>query len=79
MREKALADAKAADAELQKLVAELNKAPESRKPDIEAAILNKLVAQHHEMVSNWESAHARWQQMREEHAPTGRMAPPPEK
>lgn len=79
MREKMLEEAKANDAELQKLIAQLNKAPESQKPDIEAALLNKLVAQHHEMVSNWESVHNKLQQMREEHTPTGRMAPTPEK
>ncbi len=58
MREKMLAQAKAEDAALEKLVAELNKAPESKKVDLEAAILNKLVAQHHQRLAEWESFHA---------------------
>ena len=59
MREKMLAQVKAEDAALEKLVAELNKAPEAKKPDIEAAILTKLVAQHHERLGEWESLQAR--------------------
>jgi hypothetical protein len=42
-REKMLNQAKAEDATLEKLVAELNKAPEAKKADLEAAILTKLV------------------------------------
>ncbi len=59
MHEKMLAQEKAEDAALQKLVAELNKAPEAKKVDLEAAILTKLVAQHHQMLGEWETLHAR--------------------
>jgi hypothetical protein len=57
MREKMLAQAKAEDAALEKLIGELNKAPEAKKADIEAAILTKLVAQRHQMLKEWESMH----------------------
>ncbi len=53
MHEKMLAEAKAEDAALEKMVAELNKAPEAKKADLEAAILTKLVAQHHQMLGEW--------------------------
>jgi hypothetical protein len=66
MREKMLAQAKAEDATLQKLVAELNKAPEAKKVDLEAAILTKLVAQHHQRLGEWESLHAKMTQFRKE-------------
>lgn len=69
MREKILAQAKAEDAALQQLIAELNKAPEAKKPDLEAAILTKLVAQHHQMVSEWESMHARMAELRQGRTP----------
>ncbi len=69
MREKMLAEAKAEDAALEKMVAELNKAPESKKVDLEAAILTKLVAQHHQRLTEWETMHAHWMQSRKEHAP----------
>jgi hypothetical protein len=67
MHEKMLAKAKAEDAALEKLVAELNQAPEAKKPDLEAAILNKLVAQHHEMLGEWESMHSRMMAMGNQH------------
>ena len=67
MRERMLTQAKAEDAALEKLVAELNKAPEAKKPDLEAAILTKLVAQHHQRLGEWESLHARMEQFRKEH------------
>ncbi len=57
MHEKLLSDAKADDAALEKMVAELNQAPESKKVDLEAAILAKLVEQHHQMLGEWESMH----------------------
>ncbi len=69
MRQKMLAEAKAEDAALEKMVAELNKAPESKKVDLEAAILTKLVAQHHERLGEWESLHAQIMQHRKEHMP----------
>lgn len=53
-----LAQAKAEDDALEKLVAELNKAPEPKKVDPEADILTKLVAQHHQRLTEWESLHA---------------------
>lgn len=67
MHEKMLAQAKAEDAALEKMVAELNKAPEVKKVDLEAAILTKLVAQHHQMLGQWESLHARMMQFRKQH------------
>lgn len=67
MQEKMLAQAKAEDATLEKLVAELNKAPEAKKVNIEAQILDQLVAQHHQMVNDWEAMHARVAQFRREH------------
>jgi hypothetical protein len=69
MREKMLAQAKAEDAALQQLITELNKAPEAKKPDLEAVILTKLVAQHHQMVSEWESMHARMAEFRQGRTP----------
>jgi len=66
MRDKMLAQEKSEDAVLEKMVAELNKAPESKKVDLEAAVLTKLVVQHHEMVSDWEAMHARIAQFRSE-------------
>ncbi len=53
-----LARMEAEDAALQKMVAGLNQAPEAKKADLEAAILTKLVAQHHQMLGEWESLHA---------------------
>ncbi len=70
MREKRLAQVKAEDAALQKLVAELNKAPEAKKVDLEAAILTKLVAEHHQRLGEWESLHARMMELRKEHMQT---------
>jgi hypothetical protein len=70
MREKMLAQARAEDAALQKLIAELNKAPEAKKADLEAAILTKLVAEHHQRVSEWESLQARMMELRKEHTQT---------
>ncbi len=72
MHQKMLAEAKAGDASLEKMVAELNKAPESKKVDLEAAILTKLVAQHHQMLNEWESMHARMMEFRNEHPHMGR-------
>lgn len=72
MHEKMRAEAKADDAALEKMVAELNKAPESKKVDLEAAILTKLVAQHHQMLGEWESMHAKMQQFRKEHRQMGK-------
>ncbi len=72
MREKMLAEAKAEDAALEKMVAELNKAPEAKKADLEAAILTKLVAQHHRMLGEWESLHVRMEQFRNMHMRMGR-------
>jgi glutamate mutase epsilon subunit len=66
MHEKMMAQAKAEDATLEKLVAELKKAPEARKPDLEAAILTKLVAAHHQRLNEWESLQASMKQFREE-------------
>ncbi len=59
LRDKMLAEAKAQDATLQKMVAELKQTPEAQKADVEAAILEKLVAAHHQMLQQWETAHAR--------------------
>lgn len=72
MHEKMMAKAKAEDAALEKMVAELNKAPEAKKADLEAAILTKLVAQHHQMLGEWESMHAKMMQFRKEHMPMGK-------
>ena len=72
MREKMLAEAKAEDAALEKMVAELNKAPEGKKVDLEAAILTKLVAQHHQMLAEWEALHGRMMQFRHEHMQIGK-------
>lgn len=72
MREKMLSSAKAEDAALEKMVAELKKAPEAKKADLEAAILTKLVAQHHQILSEWESMHARMMQFRNEHMQVGK-------
>jgi hypothetical protein len=68
MREKMLARAKAEDAALAKMVAEMNQAPEAKKVDLETAILTKLVAQHHQMLSEWEAMHARMQHLGNAHA-----------
>ncbi len=65
--DKLMAQAKAEDAVLEKLVAELNQAPETKKVDLEAMILTKLVAQHHEMVSDWASLQARVTQLHKDH------------
>lgn len=67
MHEKWMAQARADDEALQKMVAELNKAPESKKVDLEAAILTKLVEQHHQMLAQWESMHAQRMAWRHEH------------
>ncbi len=72
MHQKMMAEAKAEDAALEKMVAELNKAPEGKKVDLEAAILTKLVAQHHQMLGDWESMHARIKQFRKEHMAMGK-------
>ncbi len=66
LHKKMLDQARAEDAALQKMIADLNKAPEARKPDLEAAILTKLVAQHHQMLGEWESLHAKRMQLRKE-------------
>ncbi len=65
--EKMLSQAKAEDAQLEKMVTELNKAPEPRKTDLEAQILTKLVAQHHKMVAEWDAMHTRMAAFRKEH------------
>lgn len=67
MREKMFTQAKADDAQLEGMIAELNRAPESKKPQIEAALLNKLVEQHHQMLTDWETVHARVAQLRAAH------------
>jgi hypothetical protein len=74
MHQKMLAEAKANDAALEKLIGELNSAPEGQKTDLEAAILTKLVSQHHEMLADWESMHAKMAQYRNERTPTSRHA-----
>ncbi len=66
LHQKMLDQARAEDAVLQKMVADLNKAPEAKKADLEAAILTKLVAQHHQMLGEWESLHAKRMQLRKE-------------
>ncbi len=73
-REKMLAAARAEDASLEKLVAEMNRAPEAKKVDLEAAILTKLVAQHHKMLGEWETMHARMLQFRKERSSASRSA-----
>ncbi len=70
LHNKMLKQAKAEDATLEKLVAELKRAPEARKPDLEAAILTKLVAQHHQMLGDWEAMHTRMAQFRKERMQT---------
>lgn len=80
MREKMLADSKAYDAALEKMVAQLNQAPESRKTDLEAAILTKMVQQQHQTLNDWEALRAHLQQLQQEQqgqgqSPTGRSAP----
>ncbi len=57
-REKMLTQAKAEDAALAKLVAELKQAPEANKVDVLANIVTRLVADRHERLSEWESMHA---------------------
>ncbi len=69
MHQKMLAEAKAEDTALEKMVAELNKAPEAKKVDLEAAILTKLVAQHHQMLGEWQSMHHKMMAFRKEHRP----------
>ncbi len=76
MRQKMLAQAKEEDAQLERLVTQLNSAPEAQKTDLEAQILTKLVAQHHEMLSQWESLHSRMMQFHKEHAHSGGAAEP---
>jgi hypothetical protein len=71
LRQKMLTEAKAQDATLEKMAAELNQAPESKKVDLEAAIVTKLVAQNHERVKDWETLQARIQQFRQEHRQIG--------
>lgn len=66
LHEKILKEAKADDAALQKLVAELNKAPEANKVDLEAAILTKLVSEQHQLLRDREALHARLQEFRKE-------------
>ncbi len=66
LHKKMLDQARAEDAALQKMIADLNKAPEAKKVDLEAAILTKLVAQHHQMLGEWESLHAKRMQLRKE-------------
>jgi hypothetical protein len=60
IREKFLAQAKVENAQLENMISELNRAPEANKPDLEAAILTKLVAQRQEMLADLEFAHARY-------------------
>jgi hypothetical protein len=72
LREQMLTQAKADDAALQKMMAELNKAPEAKKPDLEAVILTKLVAEHHQRLTEWESLHARIVAFRKEHLQTAK-------
>ncbi len=74
MHQKMLAEAKANDAALEKLIGQLNSAPEAQKPDIEATILSKMVSQQHEMLANWESFHAKMAQLRNERVQTSRHA-----
>lgn len=59
MRGRLFKEAKANEAALQKLVVKMNRAPESKKVNLEAAILTKLVAQRQEMLTQMESFHAR--------------------
>ncbi len=75
MREKMLSQVRTEDAALEKMVAELNKAPEAKKVDLEAAILTKLVAQHHEMLGDWESLHAGMKKWKNEHKQMGKTEP----
>ena len=77
MRQKFLAEAKSDDATLQKLIQQLNSAPESQKTDIEAQILNQIASQHHQMLTQWESVHARMAQLRKEHVQTSRRVERP--
>jgi hypothetical protein len=49
MRQKMLSDMKSADAELGKLAGEMNSAPESKKLDAMAAVINKMVEQRRAM------------------------------
>ncbi len=72
MHQKMMAEAKAEDAALENMVAQLNKAPEAKKVDLEAAILTKLVAEHHRMLGEWESMHTKIVQFRKEHRPMGK-------
>lgn len=66
LHKKMLTQARAEDAALERMVADLNKAPEAKKVDLEAAILTKLVAQRHQMLGEWESLHAKRMQLRKE-------------
>jgi transcriptional regulator with GAF, ATPase, and Fis domain len=70
LRGKMLVQAKAEDAALEKLVAELNKAPQAKKVDLEAAILTKLVAMHHQRLGEWETLHARLMELQKERMQT---------
>lgn len=76
LHEKMLTQAKTQDAALEKMVKELNQAPESKKVDLEAAIVTKLVAQNHERVKDWETIQARLQQFRQEHRQIGKTSTP---
>ncbi len=67
MREKMLADAKAEDAALQKLIAQLNAAPEAQKTDLEVQILNRLVAEPHQRLTEWDAMHDQMAAFRHEH------------
>ncbi len=59
MREKMLERMKANDAELQKMVAKMNKAPENKKVDMMAAIVTKMAEQRHKMLERMEAMNAR--------------------
>lgn len=69
MHQQMAAEIKAQDAELQQLVKQMNDAPEAKKADAVAAVVNKLVADRLAMHHEWENMR---QQMR------GTTAPPPE-
>jgi len=58
MREKMLKRMKASDAELERMVAKMNKAPEPKKVDMMAAIVTKMMERHHKMLEGIEAVNA---------------------
>jgi vacuolar-type H+-ATPase subunit I/STV1 len=71
-RQQMLAEMKAMDTELDKLVAEMNSAPESKKADAVAAVVSKMVEQRKAMHEKMQEMQMRMTQHMTEHMQAGK-------